>query len=130
MQEILNKVREFQEAFGQTNSETPIMVPIDVENLRYELMKEENEEYMEADNLADILDACVDMAYILAGTINAHGLQGIFMEAFNRVHENNMSKLGPDGKPIYNAVGKVIKPEGFKPVELQDLLPWPKEKIN
>lgn len=122
MKEILDKVREFQNAFAQSVSDVPTMSTIDVEALRYELMREENKEYRDADNIVEKLDAVVDMLYILAGTINAHGLQDLVGPAFDLVHTNNMTKLGPDGKPIYNEIGKVIKPEGFKPVDLKPLL--------
>jgi predicted HAD superfamily Cof-like phosphohydrolase len=70
--------------------------------------------------------------YILCGTIVSHGMQHIFDEAFNRVHNNNMSKL-VDGKPLINElgsehydssrpIGKVLKPKGYIPVDLTDLI--------
>lgn len=86
-------------------------------------MKEENDEYLDSAIKSDItetLDAVVDMAYVLFGTINAHGLQDLFIEAFNLVHENNMTKV-VDGKVIRNEFGKILKPEGFVPVDLKQL---------
>ncbi|MDE0600075.1 MAG: nucleoside triphosphate pyrophosphohydrolase family protein, partial [Dokdonia donghaensis] len=87
--------------------------------LRYNLMKEENEEYLEAANngdLVEVADALGDMLYILCGTIIEHGMQDKIEEVFNEIQRSNMSKLGEDGKPIYRADGKVLKgPNYFKP---------------
>lgn len=124
MKEYLNKVKEFQLAFDQeVNNEPTILLP-EESRLRFDLAEEELIEYEEAteeEDLVETLDSLVDQMYILLGTINAHGMQDIFEEAFNRVHENNLSKL-VDGKPLKNEVGKVIKPKGFKPVVLNDLV--------
>jgi len=124
LKEALNKVRGFQEVFDQEVSHEPTMLTENESRLRFDLAYEELEEYEEAtetEDLVETLDSLVDQFYILMGTINAHGLQHVFEEAFNRVHENNMSKL-VDGKPLKNSVGKVIKPKGFKPVVLNDLV--------
>jgi predicted HAD superfamily Cof-like phosphohydrolase len=87
--------------------------------LRHELMREENEEYMEAatnNDLVEVADALGDMLYILCGTIIEHGLQHKIEEVFNEIQRSNMSKLGADGKPIYREDGKVLKgPNYFKP---------------
>ena len=87
--------------------------------LRFELMKEENEEYLEAvenNDLVEIADALGDMLYILCGTILEHGLQHKIEEVFDEIQRSNMSKLGEDGKPIYREDGKVMKgPNYFKP---------------
>lgn len=87
--------------------------------LRFELMKEENEEYLEAvqnNDIVEIADALGDMLYILCGTILEHGLQYKIEEVFDEIQRSNMSKLGEDGKPIYREDGKVMKgPNYFKP---------------
>ena len=87
--------------------------------LRYSLMREENEEYLEAANnhdLVEIADALGDMLYILCGTIIEHGLQDKIEAVFEEIQRSNMSKLGQDGKPIYREDGKVLKgPNYFKP---------------
>lgn len=62
------------------------------------------------------------MLYILAGTINQNGMQGVIEEAFNRVHANNMTKVGADGKVLRNPDGKILKPDNFVPVDLTDLV--------
>ena len=87
--------------------------------LRFNLMKEENEEYFEAaqnNDLVEVADALGDMLYILCGTIIEHGMQDKIEEVFNEIQRSNMSKLGADGKPIYREDGKVLKgPDYFKP---------------
>lgn len=87
--------------------------------LRFNLMQEENEEYLEAANnndLVEVADALGDMLYILCGTIIEHGMQHKIEEVFNEIQRSNMSKLGEDGQPIYREDGKVLKgPNYFKP---------------
>ena len=87
--------------------------------LRYKLMREENEEYLEAANngdLVEVADALGDMLYILCGTIIEHGMQDKIEAVFEEIQRSNMSKLGEDGKPIYREDGKVLKgPNYFKP---------------
>ncbi len=87
--------------------------------LRFNLMDEENKEYLEAaqnNDLAEVADALGDMLYILCGTILEHGMQHKIEEVFEEIQLSNMSKLGKDGKPIYREDGKVLKgPKYFKP---------------
>jgi len=120
MQKQLNAVKEFHQAFGLGVNETPKGDLGESKNmLRYNLMKEENEEYLEAvqnDDKVEIADALGDMLYILCGTIIEHGLQHKIEEVFDEIQRSNMSKLGEDGKPIYREDGKVMKgPNYFKP---------------
>ena len=115
----LEKVKKFMTESGQLVNDKPTLS--DNSDLRYNLMLEENEEYIEAcnsNNLVEVLDALVDQQYVLNGTILNHGLQHVFDEAYNRVHENNMTKR-PFNK---DANGKIIKPIGFKSVDLSDLV--------
>ncbi|MEN9334554.1 MAG: hypothetical protein RLY35_1734 [Bacteroidota bacterium] len=88
-------------------------------NLRFNLMKEENEEYLEAaqnGDIVEIADALGDMLYILCGTINAHGLQAVMAPVFEEIQRSNMSKLDANGQPIFREDGKVMKSElYFKP---------------
>lgn len=113
MQKQINAVKEFHTAFMIGHSEIPISNLGDSKNiLRYNLMKEENEEYLEAvqnNDLIEIADALGDMMYILCGTIIEHGLQHKIEEVFDEIQRSNMSKLGEDGKPIYREDGKVLK---------------------
>ena len=121
--EILSDVADFQLASSQTVNTVPTVGDYSEAKLRYELMREENEEYKEAnrdEDIVEILDACIDMIYVLAGTINQHGLQGLIEEAFLRVHQNNMTKV-IDGKVLRNEQGKIMKPSGFVPVDLTNM---------
>ena len=87
--------------------------------LRFNLMAEENQEYLEAANnndLVEVADALGDMLYILCGTIIEHGMQDKIEEVFDEIQRSNMSKLGNDGNPIFREDGKVMKgPNYFKP---------------
>ncbi|HBR54175.1 MAG TPA: hypothetical protein DEA82_08285 [Flavobacteriaceae bacterium] len=120
MKNKIKAVREFHSAFGLGIKQTPEAdLGIKKNLLRYELMREENEEYLEAANandLVEVADALGDMLYILCGTIIEHGMQHKIEEVFNEIQRSNMSKLGADGKPIYREDGKVLKgPNYFKP---------------
>jgi predicted HAD superfamily Cof-like phosphohydrolase len=120
MQKQLNAVHQFHTAFGLGVSHTIQGDLGEQKNrLRFELMKEENEEYLEAvqnNDVIEIADALGDMLYILCGTILEHGLQHKIEEVFDEIQRSNMSKLGEDGKPIYREDGKVLKgPNYFKP---------------
>ncbi len=116
----INKVKEFHEAFGIHNNESPTTALSKEEiQLRHDLIKEENEEYLEAalkGDIVEIADALGDQLYILCGTMLKHGLQHKMEEVFDEIQRSNMSKLGADGKPIYREDGKVMKgPNYFKP---------------
>ena len=120
MKKQLDAVKEFHTCFGLGVSEGPTGCRGESVNmLRYNLMKEENEEYLEAvknNDLTEIADALGDMLYILCGTILEHGLQHKIEAVFDEIQRSNMSKLGADGKPIYREDGKVMKGPGyFKP---------------
>lgn len=116
----INKVKEFHEAFGIQNNEAPTTALSKEEiQLRHDLIKEENEEYLEAalnGDIVEIADALGDQLYILCGTMLKHGLQHKMEEVFDEIQRSNMSKLGGDGKPIHREDGKVMKgPNYFKP---------------
>ena len=118
--ETIDKVKLFHEAFGIENALEPTAnLSKDDILLRYKLMREENEEYLEAaenGDLVEIADALGDMLYILCGTILKHGLQEKIEEVFTEIQRSNMSKLDSQGKPIYREDGKVLKSElYFKP---------------
>jgi len=115
LSEVISKVEIFHNAFGIQNSALPTTELSDLEKeLRYNLMREENEEYLEAarkNDLVEIADALGDQLYILCGTILKHGLQDKIAEVFEEIQRSNMSKLDVNGKPIYREDGKVLKSE-------------------
>ena len=120
MKKKIEAVKAFHSAFKIGYKETPHAdLGIEKNMLRYKLMREENEEYLEAANsndLVEVADALGDMLYILCGTIIEHGMQHKIEEVFEEIQKSNMSKLGEDGEPIYREDGKVLKgPNYFKP---------------
>lgn len=126
MQKQLKAVQLFHETYGLgVSNELKACLGNQKNELRYNLMKEENEEYLEAvqnNDIVEIADALGDMLYILCGTILEHGLQHKIEAVFDEIQRSNMSKLGEDGKPIYREDGKVMKgPNYFKP-NFEDIL--------
>lgn len=126
MKKKIDAVKKFHTAFKIGHKETPQAdLGIEKSMLRYKLMREENEEYLEAANandLVEVADALGDMLYILCGTIIEHGMQHKIEEVFDEIQKSNMSKLGDDGEPLYRDDGKVLKgPNYFKP-NIQEIL--------
>jgi len=126
MKKQLDSVKQFHSSFGLGISEAPkASLGQNVDLLRFNLMKEENEEYLEAtqnNDLTEVADALGDMLYILCGTIIEHGLQYKIEEVFDEIQRSNMSKLGANGLPVYREDGKVLKgPNYFKP-DFTDIL--------
>lgn len=120
LKETIAAVETFHNAFRIENNYRPTVELTQEEiMLRYKLMREENEEYLEAAQQGDIVevaDALGDQLYILCGTILKHGLQDKIVEVFQEIQRSNMSKLDKDGNPIYREDGKVLKSElYFKP---------------
>ena len=120
MKKQINHVKKFHESFGIENKLTPTAnLHESIFNLRFKLMQEENQEYLEAcknGDLNEIADALGDMMYILCGTILAHGFQNKIELVFEEIQKSNMSKLDNDGKPIYREDGKILKGSNyFKP---------------
>tara|TARA_B110000240_G_scaffold17320_1_gene17691 strand:+ start:219 stop:605 length:387 start_codon:yes stop_codon:yes gene_type:complete len=120
MKDKIKSVQEFHKAFkiGYRDS-LKANLGLAKNTLRFDLMKEENEEYLEAANnndMVEVADALGDMLYILCGTIIEHGMQHKIETIFEEIQRSNMSKLGEDGQPIYREDGKVLKgPNYFKP---------------
>ena len=112
-----NKVKTFMETFGQDVKTKPSFSTDKINNLRYDLIKEELEELKEAmenKDLLEVADALTDILYVAYGAGHAFGID--LDKCFEEVQGSNMSKLGEDGKPIYNESGKVMKgPKYFKP---------------
>jgi len=112
-----NKVKTFMETFGQEVKTKPSFSTDKINSLRYDLIKEELEELkiaMESKDLLEVADALTDILYVTYGAGHAFGID--LDKCFEEVQNSNMSKLGEDGKPIYNESGKVMKgPKYFKP---------------
>jgi predicted HAD superfamily Cof-like phosphohydrolase len=112
-----NKVKTFMETFGQEVKNKPSFSTDKINSLRYDLIKEELEELKEAmedKDLLEVADALTDILYVAYGAGHAFGID--LDKCFEEVQNSNMSKLGEDGKPIYNESGKVMKgPKYFKP---------------
>jgi predicted HAD superfamily Cof-like phosphohydrolase len=120
LKEVIEYVETFHDAFGIQNNYSPTELISEKEaKLRFDLMREENEEYLEAvmdGDKIEIADALGDMLYILCGTILKHGMQDKIQEVFEEIQRSNMSKLDKNGKPIYREDGKVLKSDQyFKP---------------
>ena len=120
MKKQLNAVKDFHDTFGLNYNDSPTLdLEKKIIELRFNLMKEENDEYIEAarnNDIVEVADALGDMLYILCGTIIEHGMSDIIEDVFDEIQKSNMSKLGADGKPIYRKDGKVMKgPNYFKP---------------
>ena len=142
--DYIKMTEEFITAMGQDkNVELDKYDDLDVLRLRMSLLREELREVEEeAGNIEDViyqgviegdvskedltrvkaalLKELCDLQYVLSGFAVTFGLP--FDEAFERVHESNMSKLGPDGKPIYREDGKVLKGPNYKKPDLSDLV--------
>ena len=120
MKDKILAVKEFHKAFKLDYLDEPkANLGEDKNKLRFNLMREENDEYYEAANnndMVEVADALGDMLYILCGTIIEHGMEHKIDEIFREIQNSNMSKLGADGIPIYREDGKVLKgPNYFKP---------------
>ncbi len=111
------KVGLFMNTFGQEVKNKPGLSSEKINKLRVSLISEELEEFKEAvknNDLKEVADALTDILYVTYGAGHAFGID--LDKCFNEVQNSNMSKLGHDGKPIYNDEGKVMKgPNYFKP---------------
>ena len=111
------KVGKFMRTFGQEVKTKPGLSDDKINKLRIDLIDEELSEFKEAisnDDLKEAIDALTDILYVTYGAGHAFGVN--LDECFDEVQRSNMSKLGEDGKPIYNQAGKVMKgPNYFAP---------------
>jgi len=112
MKHQIDAVKIFHETYNLNYKVSPIAnIGNEKINLRFKLMSEENEEYLEAaknNDLIEVADALGDMLYILCGTIIEHGMQDKIEEVFDEIQRSNLSKLGEDGKVMKG-------PNYFKP---------------
>jgi predicted HAD superfamily Cof-like phosphohydrolase len=135
MKHQINQVQEFQKAFSQVINNKPTLVNPALAGLRFDLMKEENDEYLEAvlnKDLIEIADALGDQLYILCGTILTHGMQHVIAAVFDEIQRSNMSKLDDYGKPIINGengildgsrpMGKILKSKSYSEPNIKQFL--------
>ena len=135
MQKQLNQLSQFQRAFNSTHNTSPTLLSEEDYVLRFKLLQEENEEYLEAcrnNDKVEILDALADQLYIVLGSIVSHGMQHVIEKAFDEVQDSNMSKLDDEGLPIINGEngvwdesrpkGKILKSKNFFEPNLKQFL--------
>jgi len=111
------KVKTFMQTFGQEVKLKPSFSTEKINDLRFSLIQEELDELKLAihnKDLLEVADALTDILYVTYGAGHAFGID--LDKCFEEVQNSNMSKLGKDGKPIYNDAGKVMKgPNFYKP---------------
>jgi predicted HAD superfamily Cof-like phosphohydrolase len=122
----IQHVEKFHDVFKIGNRYSPTAEIEEHEYmLRYNLIKEENEEYLQAcrnKDIVEIADALGDQLYILFGTILRHGLQYKIEEVFDEIQRSNMSKLDANGEPIFRDDGKILKSELYFKPNIKEIL--------
>lgn len=124
MKKQIADIKQFQTVFGFTVQPEPTIPSDQVKKLRQDLIIEEVTELWTATNNHDIIevaDAITDILYILLGTACEYGVIDKLEECWDLVHQNNMGKVHPDGTIKRREDGKILKPEGFRKVELSTL---------
>jgi|AntDeeMinimDraft_6_1070357.scaffolds.fasta_scaffold01394_7 predicted HAD superfamily Cof-like phosphohydrolase len=135
VKEQLSKLEDFQKAFKSTYNDKPSFISPQDYELRFKLLREENEEYLEAcqnNDMIEIADALGDSLYIVLGSIVSHGMQNIIDDVFSEIHRSNMSKLDENSEPIINGqngkmdntrpIGKILKSENYFEPNLKQFL--------
>ena len=118
-------VYHFHETFKIGNADEPTLINEKDYMLRYNLLKEENYEYLEAcekGDLVEVADALGDQLYILFGTMLKHGLHHKIEEVFDEIQRSNMSKLDEQGNPIFREDGKILKSNLYFRPNIKDIL--------
>ena len=125
LKEKISSVEEFHNVFKIGNASEIRLIEEKDYTLRYNLIKEENEEYLEAcknGDIVEIADALGDQLYILFGTILKHGLQHKIEEVYDEIHRSNMSKLDDNGEPIFREDGKIMKSNRYFKPDIRTIL--------
>jgi predicted HAD superfamily Cof-like phosphohydrolase len=123
--DLLEKLKEFNRSFEISYLDAPFNLNNQQVELRYNLMKEELDEYKDAalkGDIVEVADALGDKLYILLGTILAHGMQDIILDVFNEIHRSNMTKLTEDGKVLRREDGKIIKSDRYQSPNLAPIV--------
>jgi predicted HAD superfamily Cof-like phosphohydrolase len=125
MKDLIEKLKEFNRTYNVKFKEEPSLLETKDYLLRFDLLKEELTEYLDAckdNDLTEIADALGDQLYILIGTILAHGMGNIIEGVFNEIHRSNMSKLDENGNPIFREDGKVLKGNNYSKPNINQFL--------
>lgn len=128
MNNLYNKIKSvelFHNTFKIGNANEITLINEKDYTLRYNLIKEENEEYLDAckkGDMIEIADALGDQLYILFGTILKHGLQHKIEEVFDEIQRSNMSKLDENGNPIFREDGKILKSNLYFKPDIKSIL--------
>lgn len=129
MQKQLAQLKEFNKAFNIKTAEDPLLtINWDRGRFRFDLLKEENGEFLEAildANPVQLIDAIGDMLYILCGTILEYGLEDEIDAIFSEIHRSNMSKLTKDGEVVYTheyGAPKISKSDQYSPPDFTDII--------
>lgn len=124
MNKFERALRDFHAAFGLAMSDVPLArVPEKTRKLRESLIEEEYKELQEALDAEDLEQICkesCDLLYVVIGLMVAYGVP--IDRCFDEVHRSNMSKLGPNGRPIYREDGKALKGPDYSPADLKKIL--------
>lgn len=124
MNDMLNAVREFHACYEAGDLPSPGIPGPKRTMFRFELINEELHEYdaaVQNGDKAEVLDALCDLAYVVMGTVLAHGMGDVFDQAFAEVHRSNMSKF-PGGVVTREPNGKIVKPDSWSPPNLEQFV--------
>ena len=125
MKKYTDAVSEFHKTFKVEQNESPTLISEEDWILRHKLMKEENQEYIDAcatNDLVEVADALGDQLYILCGTILKHGMQHKIDEIFDEIQKSNLSKLDEQGNPIFRSDGKILKGVNYLEPNIKNIL--------
>jgi predicted HAD superfamily Cof-like phosphohydrolase len=125
MKKELEMVEKFNKSFKIPILEKPSLIDKKEYILRYDMIKEELEEYKQAcenKDLVEISDAIGDMLYLLFGTCLAHGMQHKIKKIFEEIQRSNMTKLDENNNPIYRKDGKILKSKNYSKPDLKKIL--------
>jgi|TARA_R110001592_G_scaffold39251_1_gene129211 predicted HAD superfamily Cof-like phosphohydrolase len=125
MKKYTDAVSEFHKTFKVEQNESPTLISEEDWILRHKLMKEENQEYIDAcatNDLVEVADALGDQLYILCGTILKHGMQHKIEEIFDEIQKSNLSKLDEQGNPIFRSDGKILKGVNYFEPNIKNIL--------
>ena len=125
MENQLKQLKEFHVAFNLGWGGKPAHINEETKQLRIKIMREEMEEAIEAmerEPIENIAKELADVLYVVCGTIGEYGLSDKMEKIFDDVHKSNMSKLGPEGKPLYREDGKVLKGDHYVLPDIKSIL--------